>query len=101
MLDERWPETESGTVVRSYFHARGAAREMETAQREGWTVQEVKLNGSVVPEPAQTKWWRRQWKTRLVRKRDGTVQLRTAGSADAVWGSAGARGQDIEVTYVR
>ena len=103
MDDDRWHETEWGTVVRRYFHARGAAREMQAAQQEGWNIQEVKINGVVIPEAEQTRWWRRLRGTRLIRASDGTVRLNTSRFPSGVWGhdrSIG-KGPDMQVTYVR
>jgi hypothetical protein len=103
MDDDRWPETEHGTVIRRYFHAAGASREMQLAQQKGWEVREVKLNGEQVPENPPRKWWQRP-PTRLVRDTNGTVQLRTgtaAGPGD--WHPQGRKIAPfaLEVTYVR
>jgi hypothetical protein len=102
MDDERWPETESGTVVRSYFHARGAAREMRLAQEQGWQVREVTLNGQPVPENPARKWLRLP-PTRLVRDANGNVQLRVGSAGGGGWHQQGRQiaAFDLEITYVR
>jgi len=102
MDDERWPETERGTVVRRYFHAAGASRELAMAQEHDWEVREVKLNGELVTENPPHKWWQRP--TRLVRDANGKVRLRTGGSPSAGdWHPQGRKigAFDLEVTYVR
>ena len=105
MMDDRWHETKRGTVVRRYFHAAGASREMRVAQERGWRVQEVLLNGDALVEDAQTKWWRRP-SIRLARGPQGSLELRARGWA----GRAGdwhlpperrIRECNLEVTYVR
>ncbi len=103
MDDERWHETEHGTVVRRYFHAAGASREMQLAQEHEWEVREVRLNRELVSENPPRKWWQRSL-TRLVRNADGTVRLRTGRSPSAGdWHPQGRKiaAFDLEVTYVR
>ena len=102
-MNDDWPVTEHGTVVRSYFHAAGAAREMQLAQGHGWDVREVKLNGEAVPEDPPRKWWRLP-PTRLERDAEGTVRLRTGRSPGAGDWHPQARkiaSFVLEVTYVR
>ncbi len=103
MDDDRWHETEHGTVVRRYFHAAGASREMQSAQSNGWEVREVTLNGQPVPENPPRRWLRLP-PTRLARDADGNVKLRTSASSGAGdWHPAGRKLEafDLEVTYVR
>ena len=103
MDDERWHETEHGTVVRRYFHAAGASREMALAQQHGWTVRDVMLNGEPVIADPPRKWWRLP-PTRLVRDAGGNVKLRTGASSGAGdWHPAGRKIKDfdLQVTYER
>ena len=103
MDDERWPETEHGTVVRRYFHAQGASRELALAQDNGWDVREVVLNGEPVSENPPHKWWQGR-PTRLERAADGTVRLRTGRSPSAGDWHPQGRGIpafDLAITYER
>ena len=102
--DDRWPETKSGTVVRRYFHLRGANDEMRYAIENGWTVQEVMLNGAVVPVEAP-RLFRWPGRARLVQDRRGTLKL-TAGSAANGAGDWHPQNRkmnetDVQVTYTR
>ena len=102
MDDDRWHETQHGTIARRYFHAAGASREMQAAQEHNWEVREVTLNGELVTENPPHKWWQRP--TRLVRDAYGKVQLRTGRSPSAGdWHPQGRKIAtfDLEVTYVR
>lgn len=101
-MDDRWPETASGTVVRRYFHVRGANEEMRYAIENGWTVQEVTLNGTVVSveAPRLLRW---PGKTRLVQDKRGSLEL-TAGSAagGGDWHPQGRNNEtDVQITYVK
>ena len=105
MNDRDWHVTEHGTVVRRYFHATGASREMATAQEAGWDVQEVTLNGEQVPEsPPRKGLGLRLPPTRLERAADGKLRLRTRGSGGHVGWHTQGRGIpafDLVITYVR
>ncbi len=100
-MDNRWHETERGTVVRRYFHAAGASREMQLAQEHGWNVREVTLNGEPVPENPPRKWLRLP-PTRLVRAK-GRVTLKAGGGGGDDWHVSGRRVDafDLVVTYER
>ena len=103
MDDERGSETEHGTVVRRYFHAAGASRELHLAQEHDWEVREVTLNGEPVTENPPHKWWQGR-PTRIERDANGKVRLRTGRSPSAGdWHPQGRKiaAFDLEVTYVR
>jgi hypothetical protein len=102
-MNDDWYGTEHGTVVRSYFHAAGASRELRLAQEAGWSIREVKLNGEPVIENPPRKWWRLS-PTRIVRDADGTIELRTGSPLRAVdWHPTDQKTAtfDLEVTYAR
>lgn len=102
MNEDNWHEEEHGTVVRRYFHAAGASREMKAAQEHGWNVREVTLNGEPVPENPPRKWLRLP-PTRLKRDAKGMVQLKAGNVGAGDWHPQGrqAAAFDLAVTYVR
>lgn len=102
MNDDRWAETERGTVVRRYFHAAGASREMKQAQEHGWEIREVTLNGQPVPENPPRKWLRLP-PTRLMRDAKGRVQLKAGPGGGGDWHMSGRsmNAFDLAVTYER
>jgi hypothetical protein len=102
MEDDRWAETERGTVQRRYFHAAGASRELQMAQERGWKVREATLNGQPVPENPKRKWLRLP-PTRLVRNAKGRVELKAGAGGGGDWHVQGrnANAFDLIVTYER
>ena len=71
-----WYENEKSPVTRQYRYVSDAAKDMQEAKLRGWTVDEVKVDGLIVPPMTKSSWWLEVWHPQLVITEDNSLELR-------------------------